>query len=654
MAIFLNNKFNVINTLDKDHNFNYKSQIIKFVENYVETEISILHPDYLYQITINNTYEKEEINNELLVIFKNYLKKIKVNVKNNIKNDNFSIDNGLNKLINNYIYKINYLNEILKINKNELYNLVHNIIISDQIIITFIESELSTLIIDTNSEIKQLLTNIKIINKENHKNYIWFLKLFGTIFKNNIPEIKENISNKLLYEIKLLTNYIINVKNKYSFIGIDTEFIIEPITDIYIEKIKIFLNCENNFDDFYFLINYFWKDISDILFFNNNYINTIKNYIAIKIQKKINNLNDNTEECFKFIKLIILLNDYKIAENQLFLLFNNEKIYNNIIKFISYNIINNFDITNKLILLLTSIKEKDVFIQNYHYELIKRLLSNKPSINLEKILKNTLIKVFGEKDINKINKCINDYVLSGDQIKMYGTSTFDTKLITTSYEAWNINYTNGFLDKFVEEINYKNGLLNFIDNYNNFYKTMINDRKKLLWLLQYGEVEVEYNNYTLKMLPIQLLILELFNTHNSLLIKDILSNKLLVNYNSDYLNKIILSLVISGLLINNNNNLTLSLTVNNTDLIMLYYNCTNINITEININITHSRKDIICTWINHLLKKGDKNFDALFTIISNEIKLFSLDKITLQKSIEYMIKQDYIKESNDYYTKIFY
>ena len=611
MTLFLNNKFNVINNLDKDSEFDYKSQVINFVENYLESEISIVHPDYLYQMTLNSEYEN--MDNQILVIFKNYLKKLKVNVKNSIKRDDFTIEKGLNKLLQNYIHKINYLNAIFKINKSEYFNLFHNTIISDQVIVSFIESELSNLSNDISSEIKTMINNIKIINEENSENHIWFLKLIGTIIKDNIPQIKENINIKQLYEIKLITTYISNIKKIYNFIGSDTQYIIEPI----------------------------------------------KNDIAVKVQKKVKQLGDDINESFKVIKLIILLNDYKIAENQLFLLFNNEKISNNIIKYISHNITNDFELTNKLILLLSGIKEKDVFIQKYHNELIKRLLSTKTSITAEKILSETMGKIFGEKEIRKIKKCIADYVSSCDQNNMFGPQNFITTMITTSYEAWNINYNNGFLDKFNCEINYKCGLLNFIEKYNKFYSSIINDKKKLLWLLQYGEVEVEYNNYTLIMLPIQLLILDLFHCNNSIDIKEILSNKLFSNYQSDYLNKIITSLVISGLLNKNNNILTLTSNVNNTDLINIYYNCNNgLETDEITISvdelIIHSRKDIMSTWINHLLKKGDKTFDELFSIISGEIKLFSLDKPLLQNSIDYMIKQDYIRKENDYYIKIYY
>lgn len=652
MAIFLNNKFNVIHNLEKDLEFDYKSQVINFIENYLESEISIVHPDYLYQITQDNDYEN--IDNQILVIFKNYLKKLKVNIKNSIKRDDFSFETGLNKLIQNYIHKINYLNTVFKINKFEYFNLFHNTIISDQIIVNFIENELSSLSNEINPNVKILINNIKTINQCNTENYIWFLKLIGTIIRDNIPTIKENINVKQLYEIKLISNYISNVKNTYNFIGKDTEYIVEPIIEIYMDKIKTFIGTENNFEDFYVFIEFFWKEIRSILTFNDN-LSSVKNDIAVKIQKKVKHLSDEYSESYKIIKIIILLNDYKIAENQLLLLFNNEKILNNIMKFINNNIFTNLDIVNKLIILLTNLKDKDVFIQKYHDDLIKRLLSTKTSINAEKLLLNTMAKVFGDKEIKKINKCVNDYVESANQINIFGAQTFETTLITTSYDAWNINYNNGFLDKFEYDITYKNGLLNFINKYNTFYKSIVNEKKKLLWLLQYGEVEVEYNNYLLKMLPIQLLVLEQFNSNETVLVKDILTNKLFSNYQTEYINKIIKSLVNSGILNKTNDKLTLTQNVNNTNLINSYYNCNEETQPEtINETITTSRKDITCSWVNHLLKKGDKTFDELFNIISSEIKLFQLDKTILQSSIDYMIKQDYIRKSDESYVKIYY
>ena len=92
MTLFLNNKYNVILNIEKNLNIDYVSNIINFVENYLESEINIIHPDYLYQLMFNKNYEN--IDNQILVIFKNHLKKVKVNIKNTIKRNEFSIETG--------------------------------------------------------------------------------------------------------------------------------------------------------------------------------------------------------------------------------------------------------------------------------------------------------------------------------------------------------------------------------------------------------------------------------------------------------------------------------------------------------------------------------------------------------------------------------
>jgi hypothetical protein len=183
----INDKFNVLQKLDYE-SIEYESQINNFFENYLEFDINIIHPDYLYQLFWNNNINFDD---QILVIFKNYLKKIKNNIKNLIKKDEFN-KNGLNKIIQTFIKKVKYIENIFNINKNNYYNLFHNIIISDQIIINYLENELSILSNNFTIEIKNLLINVKLINNYNLDNYIWFLKLIGTILRNNIPEIKEN------------------------------------------------------------------------------------------------------------------------------------------------------------------------------------------------------------------------------------------------------------------------------------------------------------------------------------------------------------------------------------------------------------------------------------------------------------------------------
>jgi hypothetical protein len=47
------NKFNVIHNLTSE-NYNSNSVIKNYLENYLESDINIYHPDYIYQLTWNN------------------------------------------------------------------------------------------------------------------------------------------------------------------------------------------------------------------------------------------------------------------------------------------------------------------------------------------------------------------------------------------------------------------------------------------------------------------------------------------------------------------------------------------------------------------------------------------------------------------------
>lgn len=659
MTLLFNDKFNVIQKIEIEDDFDYQSQIINFFENYLESEISILHPEYLYQLFINNKFKN--IDELIINIFKNHLKKIKVNIKNLIKKDDFSIENGINKLLINYIYKINYTYNIFKIDKDKYYNLFHNIILSDQIFIIFIENEIGSLIKQNNSiYIESLIKNIKLININNECNYIWFLKLIGIIMRNNIPEIKENIIMKKSYEIKIITNYILHLKKFFNFIK-ETEYIIEPLNEIYTEKICNLLVDENIFDEFYYLIDNKWKEINSILS-SENLIKVIKSEISLKINKYIKKIKDDYEDIFKIIKIIITLNEYNLIESQIFLLFNIPKIYDNLLPFINDNI-NNINLVSKLIITLNNIKEKDLFIKQYHHELIKRLLSNRSNIANENILLNLMIKYFGEKECKKLLKCIEDYNNSIKELYNYCNKNefinFNQKIITTSYDSWNIDFNNGYISSHLFDItDNRNELLKYMDNYSKYYKLEINNRKKLVWLVHFGEIEIQYLTYEIKLFPIQLLILETIEISDPLTIEQLKNIYLFQNYQNEYLDNIIKSLEICGILKNINNKLYLCDIVFETNLIQVYYNCINnlvmIETNDIQTELGHSRREIICTLINHLLKKGNKNFNDLFKLISTNIKLFQLDEKLLNNALDYMINQDYIYQVNNEYIKIYY
>lgn len=668
MALLFNNKFSIIQkySFDNDNDLNL-SHIINYFENYLESNINIIHPEYIKHLYDNTKHNISNIDNTILDIFKNHLKKIKIPIQSLIKKEEYTIDTGINKLLVKYKNKITFMNDIINIDINRYYYIFHNIILTDQLIILFIENELPDIIKQHN--IKDLILLIThISNISINDDYIWFLKLIGKIIRNNIPTITENIIMKNSYEIKIISNYIKDINTIFSFLKDKLYYITVSLSDVLFEKIISVIKEENNFNEFYYLIKVFFKSYN-LKNFSDSLRHSIRNQISLKLTKYSKNLDECDDiQIFKIIEVLLLINEYQLINTPIYLLLNIDRIHSNIIPFINFYI--NDPIVFKLIDTIYSIKNIDKFIIEYHTELIKRLLSDNVNTKNESIIVSLLVNKFGEKINRKLLKCMIDYEMSESILSKfisissrYSNESFvkhDTlKIITTSYDSWNINFNNGYIDinDFLSLPLLSTGLYSLMKAYSSEYSMITNHKKKYIWLLQFGEVIIEYNSYQIKLLPIQLLILELFNVAESFhisKIKDTFS-KIFKNYQLDYLLNVIKSLEISGIVKNIEDTLYLSDTVYNTDLITLYYNCLNQEVTDnIGNEIAHTRNDIICSLINSSLKKSNKNISELLNELTQNIKLFPVDIKLLETSLEHMIKYDYIEKDNSTYKKLYY
>ena len=158
------------------------------------------------------------------------------------------------------------------------------------------------------------------------------------------------------------------------------------------------------------------------------------------------------------------------------------------------------------------------------------------------------------------------------------------------------------------------------------------------------------------MLPIQFMIVEMFIYKDSIPIDEIMSSKFLSNYSNKFKNDIIYSLILSKLMITINDNLILS--KNGTfkhNLIDIYLLESQYIKNKINDELIFSYRDIIVTNINHILKLKSLNFNDLFDEIKNKIKLFNVDNLLFNSSLDYMINMDYIIYNiNGLYEKIYY
>lgn len=630
-----------------------ESILKNYFENYLESNIHIYHPDYIYQLVWNNKINNNEYCIILIDCITNTVIQKRQYIRNIIKKDKFDLSSLYNLILglNNKIIKLeNYINIKINISINYL-----KIILHDQILITFLEKKLCNLDDETINSIKKINNILKIISNDNH---IWFLKLIGLVLKNNIKPLNISITEKYknLYEFINLIEYLNLIIKMYNFTGESLNILSDPISELLEEKLIICIRLCNIFE-LLNLLNYSSKIIKNKLKNKKIILNTIShsfnNFIA-----NINNLNNNEINYLLF--LIIKCKELDLLENYILLIFENKKFINDVHDII-HNNINILPFEIKKLFSFIKLKDKDIFIEKYHKLLIKRILSNQTKINNEKLIYTELLNIFGSKITKKINKVIIDYETS--QLDNYNykqkLNINNFTIITTSYSNWDINYNQGYIT-FNEDkkINNYNNLEYYLTNYQNYYDKIYENKKKLLWLLQYGEIEIIYMNIEIILLPIQLLILELFNLNNEIKIDQINEQTFLNNYSNKFKNDIINSLIIGNILIKNNNNiLVLNKNTNEItkNLIETYLLNNEIKVfNNMKYEIAHDREDIIKSLINHHIKIESINKVELYDKIYKKINIFQLNEELYNKSLDNMIKMDYISIENNIINKIKY
>jgi hypothetical protein len=649
-------KFNVItNNFNKIEDINYDSIIKNYIENYFESEINIYHPDYLYQLVWNNKVNINKITELYNNSIDEYLIHLKQNIRHTIKKDNFSL-NSLNQLITKFNFKISKLLNILQL-KDTSNKIFIEKLLSDPILISFIESETENINYETISEIKLLCSIIKSLSNE----YTWFLKLIGNSLKNNIPLFNYNIPQiyKSLYELNYIITYITNIKNIYKFVNEDIQSLTQPLTELLKNKVfEIIPQC--SFNDLLNLINNSLKKII-IIVKDDNFIAEVKKNITLYFSTNTISpefIDIENGQFYEFLHVLSISKKENFVDSYFLLLLQNEKINSILLDIINNNINTNIIFIKNIIQLLTNIKNKDIFIDKYHKLLVKRLLSGQTDFNNEKDVINELIMTFGKKITFKVEKVINDFISSNDNVKNYTTNiSFDN--ITTSYSNWDINYSQGYVEISSTLLTKPdNNFTKLLSNYDSYYDKIYSNKRKLIWLLQYGEVNVIFlNSIELKLLPIQLLVLEIFEYTDLVKLDKIKESSFFNNYSIKFRDSIINSLIIGGLLILTDNQLKLSNCVNiATNYIDIFINNSDKESVFIDTKaeIAHNREDIIKSIINHYLKISAKNKLELYDLVSRNIKLFELNEELFIKSINSLIKFDYIKYENNLYTKLVY
>ena len=660
----LHDKFNIIlDPINLNNEPIDASLINNFIENYLESETYIIHPDYIQQLIWHNKIS----NCDKLIDtnMKKHLKQIKTNITNIIKKGDFDISFGLNKLIKSFHGEIRYLNTLFNsMNYQQYEALFQNNILSDPFLLSYLENEFSTLDLTKKEEIKSLLNNIKKLYTNTNENYIWFLKFIGTTLRYTIPEINLSIPNKQSCEFMMLLKYISEINSYYSFLGWEKKHITSSLNDILYDKLMELLSIED-FLQLYALLKSKWYDINKLIA-NDSLNKKIRVDFSIILSKYVKKIKKYTqEEIYNLLNLILFTNKIGLVESYILNIFHSPTILENIIILVNSNISSNIEFIINMIPFLSNIKEKDVFICEYQKHLIRRILSNdsskeiryNTSIEHERTIVNMMIPIFGEKHVKKLMKIITDYQNSLLDCHNYNTINQNNiinqnklEVVTTSYSNWDINWSNGFVN--ANSYTKTSQLGNYIESYSKFYQKRYKDKRKLLWLPQYGEIEIEYVGNKISLLPIQLMVLELFENKETLEEKFILSQSFFNNYSEQYKNDILKTFELSGILVHSNDNYVLTTNVLKTNLINLIGSP--VNSITVYADLALSRKYITCTCINSWLKKTSLTYEQLFTQLSKDIVLFTLSRELLTETIDWMIENDYIRLENNMYNKIYY
>lgn len=672
-------------------------ELISKLDNYFEnlffdTNQRIFHNDLIIQII---QFRKDiDISEIILRHLDNYLKEKKIAIRNSIKKGNFEIDSGLNSLIKNYFDKINicsyFISDNKKIMSYGLSQLYHKII-TDPSLLTFLTYELSSLEKNNINSIKKLTTvmkKISIVNPET-KSYQWFLFIIAssikTIMDKNInktyPISNENYQQIINFKENL--SLYQKVETFYSYVGIDIRIITDSITSIiWSSFIKIMNSCSSI--ELYYLIEYN-KNIFKTIIANDlshSFTNQLFVFIILQEEKHKNLINlTNFIKCFQTIHELVLPSgnsrdkiNAKISE-----IFSNEDSQNVLLETINKTILTeNINNLYDILYFCSSIKNKDIFIEKYNRMLINRLL-HKPNIYIERKYYDVLYNIFGDKLLYKTNKILTDieytiedkgnFIKLSDNIKKenkpfqdligynYNIATV-MNVVTSSYNNWDINYSEGIIpDDFVKKYNNDYILLNMMYVYTHYYKLRYENKRKLNWYPHFGEIVFDFNEIEFKMLPIQFILLEHIYKVTIISKNDLINFQIFSGYNEHFKKSIVSSLLLGGIIILEDDNIkinsnTSKIASNYIDLFFTssgYIDIWNINREK---ELILSREEVLSSWINHFLKKESLEKIELMSKIKKSMDLFVLSIDFLDNVIIDMINKKYIKYNQKKLEKI--
>lgn len=660
----MNDKFNCI----ENHLIHSDDELLQLLENYFENYLNndtthVLLYDYILQIKYFN---KELINSDKIYnIIKTQKEKYYTNLKTTIRLE-------IKKNIFTMVKLIDYINEI-KIKTdfiNNIFHANHNIhIIEDYGVLIILHDPIIKLFMENNIQVEVFKKILYILKSFTFTNlYCEFIRLMSTMYKTQLQNTKyeliipTNIVNIMRFNDNIEKIFLLRQEynflqnNKYILLFPLYENILNYFIDIILKNTDVYsidIIIKHNYNKLQIIIDSVDKQLLTVLqsqmhhkllHGGNLNITKIMNYLKFM---KINPIK--TGNVYTNIVTELVNNENNI--NELFGLFNKQvfSLDTNAIETIMY--------------LLNHHNNIDIIINMYKEHLITRMLHIYTYIDINNIcvhsnFEENIVRYFTmiPRSLEfSIHGIIKDIKNSASFTKhLYNNNLVDkssnTTVVTASHN-WNINLTEGL--NTIDEVYSKSSLL--LSNTSIMYCKFHNNNRILSWALHYGEINMTYMDIEIKLLPIQLSILELFDISDNIHIDDIININILKTYSIKTRMNLIQSLVNSKLLKMKNDILLLNSTTKfDTDLILCYHSITNSSTTFNKLeNLQHTRQEIIIANINSQVKLKSLNSQELFRKVKQHIKMFQLEEELFNKTIDIMVDKSYIEIKDGMIMKVY-
>lgn len=599
-----NRDFNIENLTNKISIMIQQVKLIGLLNNKnLENQNNKIYGDFIELTIFVKNLKHIIIDNDIILYF--FFKHFDIKKKETIKfikllsnlDQYYSFYANLLKSFGEYIVTENMVHFDYDMNHLELYNLYQSFLIVKEYKKLF----------QSNDFLKQI--KIKLLD---------LITKFISV--HNINNIKFIISNPDMCRDILMMSHDINYKqdllvNIFTLLN-HNDFLINNLTEIFDFVFKINCHLENNKQDSGNKI--FLKKILIANISSDNYkLDLLVDYIIS------NNVNK------KFISLFSL-NDLV-----------NNYIHEHIKKKLAVLIINN-----------------NISIQDL--ENLQELFN----INVFKKLHHDLVAIISD---FKFSSTFTTTVSNNLQLK--------TNVFALNSNYWGFNFSDGYIDtsdkktssKFTEKLINENNFLNKTCDFINIWETIClgyadttDNKRKFKMIGHLGNVNFDYelNNITknINMLPIQSYIFQKIYNDEKITKNDIIRDNYINSYGSIFINEIINSLLIGGIVVNKNNKLIINCDIANinSDYIEILYT-NNITVHSDYIPV-YSKNTIISCWINKFIKIKKEPLDELYNKVFTKLNcgVISITRNDFDKTITHMINNDYIGINEEIVYKILY